>query len=79
MTLLVGDNTDGKGFLSSLRSLTDPTGKSAVVIGAGGAARAIVAELSLAGAARIIVVNRTLGKRRGGRRGRRRTAARPRS
>jgi shikimate dehydrogenase len=57
---LVGDNTDGKGFLSSLRRVTDPEGKSAVVIGAGGAARAIVAELSLAGAARITVVNRTL-------------------
>lgn len=59
---LVGDNTDGKGFLSSLRRLTDPKGRSAVVIGAGGAARAIVAELSLAGAARITVVNRTLSK-----------------
>ena len=59
---LIGDNTDGKGFLSSLRSLTDPAGKSTVVIGAGGAARAIVAELSLAGAARITVVNRTLAK-----------------
>jgi shikimate dehydrogenase len=57
---LVGDNTDGKGFLASLRGLTDPRGKSAVVIGAGGAARAIVAELALAGAARITVVNRTL-------------------
>jgi shikimate dehydrogenase len=57
---LVGDNTDGKGFLSSLRRVTDPAGKSAVVIGAGGAARAIVAELSLAGAALITVVNRTL-------------------
>jgi shikimate dehydrogenase len=57
---LVGDNTDGKGFLSSLRAVTDPKGKSAVVIGAGGAARAIVAELSLAGATRVTVVNRTL-------------------
>jgi shikimate dehydrogenase len=57
---LVGDNTDGKGFLSSLRSVTDPKGKSAVVIGSGGAARAIIAELSLAGAARITVANRTL-------------------
>ena len=57
---LVGDNTDGKGFLSSLRSVTDPKGKSAVVIGAGGAARAIVAELALAGASPITVVNRTL-------------------
>jgi shikimate dehydrogenase len=57
---LLGDNTDGKGFLSSLRRVTEPKGKSAVVIGAGGAARAIVAELSLAGAERITVANRTL-------------------
>jgi shikimate dehydrogenase len=59
---LVGDNTDGKGFLSSMRGVTDPKGKSAVVIGAGGAGRAIVAELALAGAARITVVNRTLAR-----------------
>lgn len=57
---LVGDNTDGRGFLESLRGVVEPRGTSAVVIGAGGAARAIVAELSLAGAARILVVNRTL-------------------
>jgi len=59
---LVGDNTDGKGFLSSLRGLVDPRGAAAVVIGAGGAARAIVAELSLAGAEPITVVNRTLAR-----------------
>lgn len=57
---LAGDNTDGKGFLASLRGFLDPRGKWVVVIGAGGAARAIVAELSLAGAARITIVNRTL-------------------
>jgi shikimate dehydrogenase len=56
---LVGDNTDGKGFLASLREVLDPHGIEAVVVGAGGAARAIVAELALAGAARITVVNRT--------------------
>lgn len=59
---LVGDNTDGRGFLSSLRGVADPRGKSAVVIGAGGAARAIAAELALAGAVRITVVNRTLAR-----------------
>lgn len=56
---LVGDNTDGKGFLASLREVLDPHGVEAVVIGAGGAARAIVAELALAGAARITVANRS--------------------
>jgi shikimate dehydrogenase len=57
---LVGDNTDGRGFVESLRALVDPRGIEAIVIGGGGAARAIVAELALAGAGRIVVVNRTL-------------------
>ncbi len=55
---LLGDNTDGKGFLQSLRTLVDPAGKRFVVLGAGGAARAIAVELGLAGAAEIVVVNR---------------------
>jgi shikimate dehydrogenase len=57
---LVGDNTDGRGFLDSLREVLDPSGIRAVVIGAGGAARAIVAELALAGAEHILIVNRSL-------------------
>lgn len=56
---LVGENTDGKGFLVSLRELTDPAGKRVVLLGAGGAARAIAVELALAGAADFTVVNRT--------------------
>ena len=56
---LVGENTDGKGFLRSLRSVADPAGRSVVILGAGGAARAIAVELALAGAARITVVNRS--------------------
>lgn len=59
--LLIGENTDGKGFLRGLRldAGIDPAGKSAVVLGAGGASRAIVTELALAGAAEILVVNRS--------------------
>jgi shikimate dehydrogenase len=57
-TQLVGENTDGKGFLTSLRELTDPRGRKIVMFGAGGAARAIGVELALAGAARITIVNR---------------------
>jgi shikimate dehydrogenase len=57
---LVGDNTDGKGFLDSLRGVSEPRGANAVVIGAGGAARAIAAELALAGAAHVTVVNRSV-------------------
>jgi len=55
----VGENTDGKGFVESLRTLVDPAGKKIVLLGAGGAARAIGVELGLAGAADITVVNRT--------------------
>ncbi len=55
----IGENTDGKGFLKSLASLVDPKGKSVVLFGAGGAARAIAVELGLAGVKRIIIVNRS--------------------
>jgi len=59
----VGENTDGKGFLQSLGEIVDPSGKTVVMFGAGGAARAIGVELAFAGARRIIVVNR--GEERG--------------
>ena len=55
---LVGENTDGQGFLTSLRTVVDPAGADVVVFGAGGAARAITVESALAGAASITVVNR---------------------
>lgn len=55
---LVGENTDGRGFLSSLRTVVDPAGRSLVVLGAGGAARAVAVETALAGARRVTVVNR---------------------
>jgi shikimate dehydrogenase len=61
---LLGENTDGKGFLESLRPLVEPDGKQAVVLGAGGAARAIAVELALAGAASITVVNRSVERGR---------------
>lgn len=60
---LIGENTDGKGFLKSLCEVTDPQGKTVVILGAGGAARAIAVELALAGVKKIIVVNR--GEARG--------------
>ncbi|MPM35003.1 Shikimate dehydrogenase (NADP(+)) [bioreactor metagenome] len=56
---LFGENTDGKGFMESLRANgVDPKGKKIVILGAGGAARAISVELSLAGAGSITIVNR---------------------
>jgi shikimate dehydrogenase len=56
---LVGENTDGKGFVQSLRGKTHPAGKRVMILGAGGAARAIGVELALAGAASITIVNRS--------------------
>ena len=55
----IGENTDGKGFVSSLRELTDPKNKKIVIFGAGGAARAISVEVALAGAHHITIVNRS--------------------
>jgi shikimate dehydrogenase len=56
---LLGENTDGAGFLAALRPRRDPSGLRAVLLGAGGAARAVAVELALAGAASITVVNRS--------------------
>lgn len=55
----IGENTDGKGFLKSLETAIDPRGKSVVLFGAGGAARAIAVELGLAGTKKITIVNRS--------------------
>lgn len=56
---LLGENTDGKGFLQSLRTLADPLDKRVVILGAGGAARAIAVEVGLAKPAEVIIVNRS--------------------
>jgi shikimate dehydrogenase len=56
---LIGENTEGWAALSSIERHLDPEGASAVIFGAGGAARAAAVELARAGAARITVVNRT--------------------
>lgn len=56
---LVGENTDGKGFLQSLLELGPVAGRNAVLLGAGGAARAVGVELLRAGAASVTVVNRS--------------------
>lgn len=58
----IGENTDGQGFLASLRTLVDPAGARVVLFGAGGAARAIAVELALAGADAVTVVNRDPGR-----------------
>ena len=57
----IGENTDGKGFLRGVRNDAgmDPQGKRVVLLGAGGAARAIGTELVLAGVSDLLVVNRS--------------------
>lgn len=59
--LLVGHSTDGPGFVDSLRADADvdPAGLRVVVLGAGGAARAVIDALDRSGAAEVVVVNRT--------------------
>ena len=58
---LAGYTTDGAGFLDALRidEGVDVAGMRVVVIGAGGAARSVIDALARAGAARVIVVNRS--------------------
>lgn len=55
---LVGENTDGQGFVDAVRldHGFDSAGQRCVVRGSGGAARAIVLALAGAGAAEIVVV-----------------------
>jgi len=59
---LIGENTDGKGFLSSLVPVRDPRGARVMLLGAGGAARAIAVELVLAGVSRLSIINRSAAR-----------------
>ncbi len=54
---LIGYNTDGKGFVKSLKEKSGivPKGKSVIIIGAGGAARAIAFSLALEGAEKLLI------------------------
>ena len=60
----IGENTDGKGFVTALKLAgVNPIGKRFTILGAGGAARAISVECALAGAKSITIINRN--ERRG--------------
>ena len=60
---LYGYNTDCPGYVAALRAGGfDPRGKSALLLGAGGAAKAVAVGLADAGAARIAIANRTREK-----------------
>jgi shikimate dehydrogenase len=59
--MLFGENTDGKGFVQALgNNGISPAGKNVVILGAGGAAKAIAVECALSGASKVKIVNRTL-------------------
>ena len=59
---LIGHNTDAGGFIEALRQAGgfDPRGKRALLLGAGGAARAAAFALVREGASQLIIANRTL-------------------
>ena len=58
---LIGENTDGKGFLKAINNFKfNPKGKNVIVLGAGGAARAISVELALFGVSKLTIVNRSV-------------------
>lgn len=61
---LIGSNTDGQGYLRSLLSVVNSslTSKNVLVIGAGGAARAIITSLARHGVKHIDIANRTVSK-----------------
>ncbi|VVB51142.1 Shikimate dehydrogenase (NADP(+)) [uncultured archaeon] len=60
---LLGYNTDGIGCVEAFNAAGfNPKGKKIVVVGAGGAARAVLFQLLLSGAEKIVLVNRTLHK-----------------
>ena len=56
---LVGDNTDARGFARALRGRVRLRGTRAVLIGAGGSARAVAASLVTGGCRELVVANRT--------------------
>jgi shikimate dehydrogenase len=57
---LIGDSTDGEGFIQALvhDEGWHPAGRRCVVLGSGGAARAVILALGRAGAAEVTVVGR---------------------
>lgn len=57
---LIGFNTDASGFISAVAATgTEVSGRKAVVVGAGGAARAVVWSLLDAGVSTVFVANRS--------------------
>ena len=59
---LLGDNTDGEGFVRALGGRARLQGARAVVIGAGGSARAVATALARAGCGALTIANRTAAR-----------------
>jgi shikimate dehydrogenase len=55
---LVGHNNDGKGVVKAINKITSLQGKHVVMLGAGGAGRAMAVEIAWAGASRLTLVTR---------------------
>jgi len=60
--VMTGENTDGQGFVGALRTMRSPADARVCVLGAGGAARAIVVATALAGAGHVTVMARRIGE-----------------
>lgn len=61
---LIGYNTDGKGFVTSLEkdAKYNCNNKKVLILGAGGAARAVAVQLALAGVNKLYITNRSREK-----------------
>jgi shikimate dehydrogenase len=55
---LIGHNNDGKGVVKAIEKVTPIRGKRVVMLGAGGAGRAMAVELAWAGASHLTIVTR---------------------
>lgn len=56
---LTGFNTDGVGAVKAIEEVTPVKGKKIIIIGAGGAARAVSFQLLFSGAGKVLIANRT--------------------
>ena len=56
--LMIGHNNDGKGVVKAIEKVTSIAGKRVVMLGAGGAGRAMAIEIARAGAAHLTVITR---------------------
>ncbi|WP_374088501.1 shikimate dehydrogenase [Methylomicrobium lacus] len=55
---LIGHNNDGKGVVKAIQKVTPIAGKRVVMLGAGGAGRAMAVELAWAGASHLTLITR---------------------